>query len=121
LFSNIDIGVDVKYASYLARQDAEIARFRESEHVVLPPDLDYSQVVHLSIEGIYTSTIATFLFHTIIKIKTHAEKEKLERIRPATLGAAGRISGMTPSSLVALLRFAQHRSNRAARNNVESD
>jgi len=80
------VEVDVKYQCYLEKQESEIAQFKQNEHIVLPHDLDYSKIVHLSNE----------------------EQEKLSKIRPTTLGAAGRISGITPSSLVALLKHARN-------------
>ena len=56
--------------------------------MALPTELDYARVAALSNEV----------------------REKLQRIRPATLGAAGRIPGMTPAALVALLRHVRRRS-----------
>jgi tRNA U34 5-carboxymethylaminomethyl modifying enzyme MnmG/GidA len=74
-----------KYHAYLYRQARDIERFRENESAELPRDLDYSKLALLSTE----------------------EKEKLNRVRPATLGAASRISGITAASLVSLLKFAR--------------
>jgi len=84
-----DIGaqleIDALYASYIARQDADIRAYRRDEALRLPQDLDYRTVGSLSAEVC----------------------EKLESARPATLGAASRISGVTPAALVALLRHVQ--------------
>jgi len=74
--------IDSRYAGYLDRQEAEIHAFRRDEELILPPDLDYSTVGSLSTE---------------IRLKLNAA-------RPANLGAASRISGVTPAALVALLR-----------------
>ena len=74
--------VDALYANYIARQDADIRAYRRDEALRLPEDLDYRAVGSLSTEA----------------------REKLETARPATLGAAARISGITPAALVALLR-----------------
>ncbi|OFW87206.1 MAG: hypothetical protein A3B66_05165 [Alphaproteobacteria bacterium RIFCSPHIGHO2_02_FULL_46_13] len=61
----------------------DIAAFRRDESLVLPVDLDYSEVGSLSTEI----------------------RQKLSEARPATLGAASRISGVTPAAITALLRF----------------
>jgi tRNA uridine 5-carboxymethylaminomethyl modification enzyme len=75
------IEVDALYSGYIQRQAADVAAFRKDEDLRLPSDLDYAAVGGLS----------------------HELREKLERIRPATLGQASRIEGMTPSALTALL------------------
>jgi len=66
-----------KYAGYLARQEALVARTREAEERPLPADLDYTQVSGLSKEI----------------------QEKLHQVRPLNFGQAGRISGVTPAAL----------------------
>ncbi|HEX2761427.1 MAG TPA: tRNA uridine-5-carboxymethylaminomethyl(34) synthesis enzyme MnmG [Rhizomicrobium sp.] len=73
--------VDAQYAGYLDRQDADIVAFRRDEGRALPAGLDYGAVVGLSNEV----------------------RQKLERIRPATLGQAARIEGMTPAALTLIL------------------
>jgi len=75
--------VDATYAGYLDRQDADIRAFRKEEGMVLAADLDYAAMAGLSAEL----------------------RLKLSNARPATLRAAGRIPGMTPAALVALLRY----------------
>jgi tRNA uridine 5-carboxymethylaminomethyl modification enzyme len=74
--------IEARYRGYLERQEADIRAFRRDEELMLSPDLDYDAVGSLSAEV----------------------RQKLKAVRPATLGAAGRISGMTPAALVALLR-----------------
>jgi tRNA uridine 5-carboxymethylaminomethyl modification enzyme len=69
------------YAGYIQRQEAEIARHRAQEETVIPADLDYARVRGLS----------------------HEVREKLARHRPATLGQAARISGVTPAAVSLLL------------------
>ncbi|HXE27991.1 MAG TPA: tRNA uridine-5-carboxymethylaminomethyl(34) synthesis enzyme MnmG [Stellaceae bacterium] len=76
------LDIDGRYAGYLDRQEAEIHAFRRDEELILPPDLDYATVGSLSTEI----------------------RQKLAAARPASLGAASRISGVTPAALVALLR-----------------
>ncbi len=75
--------IDAKYAGYMGRQNEDIQAFRKNENFVLPSDLDVDSIGGLSTEI----------------------REKMRKIRPVTLGAAGRISGMTPAALVTLLRY----------------
>ena len=79
--------IDARYAGYLERQERDIASFRRDEALLLPPDLDYAAVGSLSREIC----------------------DKLALARPSTLGAAARISGVTPAALVALLKHVKHR------------
>jgi tRNA uridine 5-carboxymethylaminomethyl modification enzyme len=81
------LAIDAKYEGYLGRQRQDIAAYRRDEALELPPDLDYADVGSLSNE---------------IRQKLHAH-------RPATLGQAARISGVTPAALISLLRFVQRR------------
>ena len=73
--------IDAQYAGYLDRQAADILAFRRDESRALPSDLDYGRVVGLSNEV----------------------RQKLEAIRPATLGQAGRIEGVTSAALTLVL------------------
>ncbi len=82
------IEIESLYDAYLARQEADVAAFRRDEALTLPADLDYSAIGGLSNEA----------------------REKLDAARPATLGAAGRISGVTPAALTALLGHVRRRS-----------
>ena len=75
------IAVEAKYAGYLARQDAEIARLERHEQTELPPDLDYRAVPGLSSEV----------------------RQRLVEVRPHTLGQAARIPGLTPVAVSLLL------------------
>ena len=82
------------YAGYLERQAADVAAFRKDENLRLPADLDYRAIGSLSNEV----------------------RLKLESVRPESLGAAARISGMTPAALTTLLSYVkQGRSRRDAR------
>ena len=75
--------VDSAYRSYLERQDVDVASFRRDENVELVQDLDYRNVPGLS----------------------HEMADRLAAARPLTLGAAGRIPGITPAALIALLPY----------------
>nr|MCU0922638.1 tRNA uridine-5-carboxymethylaminomethyl(34) synthesis enzyme MnmG [Burkholderiaceae bacterium] len=70
-----------KYAGYIDKQSEDVARAQHLEHLPLPPDLDYGQVTALSFEV----------------------RQTLARHRPATLGLASRISGVTPAAISLLL------------------
>ncbi len=76
------VEIDALYSGYMARHEADIAAFRKDEALKLPADLDYKAIGSLSNEV----------------------RQKLEQARPATLGAAARIPGVTPAAVVALLR-----------------
>jgi tRNA uridine 5-carboxymethylaminomethyl modification enzyme len=73
--------VDARYASYVERQDADVLAFRKEEGVRIPADFDYARVASLSAEV----------------------RQKLERLRPASLAQASRMEGMTPAALMLLL------------------
>lgn len=79
------VEIEGRYQGYLARQEADIRAFRKDEALALPADLDYSRVGGLSSEI----------------------QQLLTKARPATLGAAGRLPGVTPAAVLALLRFVQ--------------
>jgi tRNA uridine 5-carboxymethylaminomethyl modification enzyme len=75
------VEIATKYAGYINKQREEVERAANYEHLVLPADLDYGQVTALS----------------------HEVRQKLSRHRPATLGQAARISGVTPAAISLLL------------------
>jgi tRNA uridine 5-carboxymethylaminomethyl modification enzyme len=74
------VEIAAKYAGYIQRQHAEIDRVRGLEQAMLPEDLDFDAVEGLSTEA----------------------SEKLSRVRPRSLGQAGRISGLTRAAVTAL-------------------
>lgn len=76
------VEIAAKYSGYIERQRDEIARHASLEHMALPEDMDYMAIQALSIEV----------------------RQKLQQQRPATLGQASRISGVTPAA-VSLLRI----------------
>ncbi|KAG7085538.1 hypothetical protein E1B28_003096 [Marasmius oreades] len=79
------IDVDGRYNSQLFRQEADLKDFMEDESLELDPQMDYHTVEGLSSEV----------------------KERLFKVRPTTMGAAKRMDGMTPTSVVSLLRYAK--------------
>jgi tRNA uridine 5-carboxymethylaminomethyl modification enzyme len=82
-----ELADDGRYAPYVARQEAEVARMRADDAVDLSRIADYARVGGLSNEMI----------------------ERLEQSRPATLAAASRVRGITPAALAAILVHAQRR------------
>lgn len=83
---------DIRYEAYLPRQGAENRRARESEHAPIPPDFDVRSVKGLSAEA----------------------AEVLSRMRPATLGQASRLAGMSPAD-VSVLEVTLRRRGKAQR------
>jgi tRNA uridine 5-carboxymethylaminomethyl modification enzyme len=75
--------LEAKYAGYIDRQAAEVERFQKLETRRIPDTFDYAAVPQLR----------------------HEAREKLSRVRPASVGQAGRISGITPADLAMLLLY----------------
>jgi tRNA uridine 5-carboxymethylaminomethyl modification enzyme len=75
------VETSIKYAGYIDKQTEEVERAAQYEQLALPMDLDYSEVAALS----------------------HEVRQKLNRFRPATLGQASRIAGVTPAAISLLL------------------
>jgi tRNA uridine 5-carboxymethylaminomethyl modification enzyme len=72
--------IDLRYEGYITRQHAAVEKLRAQEERVIPADLDYEQV-----RGLRAET-----------------RQKFGKVRPATLGQAGRISGITPADIAYL-------------------
>lgn len=81
---------EAQYAGYLGRQDADIRSFRRDEGLSLPLDIDYTQVAGLSKEA----------------------TQKLSHTRPATIGQAGRVDGVTPAALTCLMIHVKQQAKR---------
>ncbi len=77
------VEIQVKYDGYIKKQQAQVERFRRLEDKKIPGDLDYQMVRGLSLEA----------------------REKLEAIRPASIGQAGRIAAVTPADVSVLLIY----------------
>ena len=78
--------IDAQYSGYLDRQESDIRAFRKDEGLSLPADLDYAAIPGLSNEV----------------------RLKLGRARPATLGQAARVDGVTPAAITTLLIYVKH-------------
>ena len=82
-----EIAEDAHYAPYIARQDAELRSLAANEAILLDPALDYAAIGGLSREMV----------------------ERLTKARPETLGQAGRIDGVTPAALTAIMVHSRRR------------
>jgi tRNA uridine 5-carboxymethylaminomethyl modification enzyme len=74
------VETEIKYAGYIAQQDRQVSHLRSSERRTIPNAFSYTDIPGLSREV----------------------REKLERVRPETLGQAGRIPGVTPAAVAVL-------------------
>lgn len=79
----LTVETDIKYAGYANRQLAEVERLRKLEEKKLPPDIDYQSIRGLRLEA----------------------AQKLNQIKPLTLGQASRISGVNPADVSVLLIY----------------
>ncbi|HEY4613516.1 MAG TPA: tRNA uridine-5-carboxymethylaminomethyl(34) synthesis enzyme MnmG [Bacteroidota bacterium] len=77
------IEIELKYEGYIVRQQEQVERFERYESQQIPLDFDFAKVRALSAEG----------------------REKLARVRPASIGQASRISGVTPSDISVLMVY----------------
>ncbi|MEM1147722.1 MAG: tRNA uridine-5-carboxymethylaminomethyl(34) synthesis enzyme MnmG [Pseudomonadota bacterium] len=84
------VEIEAMYAGYIERQKEDVAVLRREDSLLLPSNLDYGAIGGLSNEV----------------------RGKLEQVRPATLGQAARIEGVTPGALTALLAFVRRRPDR---------
>jgi len=73
--------LDIKYAGYIKRQERQVDRFQRMENMRIPADLEYSRIIGLSTEAV----------------------EKLNKIKPLSMGQAGRISGVRSSDIAVLM------------------
>jgi tRNA uridine 5-carboxymethylaminomethyl modification enzyme len=86
------IEIEAKYSGYLERQREDILDFKKDENLKIPKNINYKNVGSLSNEII----------------------EKLSKIKPPTLGAASRVSGVTPPAVIAILRYIKKNKNKKA-------
>lgn len=93
------VEIAIKYAGYIERQEMEVQKFKTLENKSIPPEFDFSTVPSLRLEA----------------------RQKLSKIRPATIGQASRISGVSPADIgilmVSLKRFGNERNNSSFENN----
>jgi tRNA uridine 5-carboxymethylaminomethyl modification enzyme len=90
------IEIEVKYQGYLERQMREIEKFNKLEKETIPPDFDFDYCKGLKKEAL----------------------EKMKRLRPATVGQASRISGITPGDITVLLIYLKKSKDQLRQNPV---
>ena len=81
------VEISVKYEGYIQRQQKQVEDFERMEQRLLPPELDFHAIQGLRLEA----------------------REKLSEVRPANLGQASRISGVSPADVAALMIWLEHR------------
>lgn len=91
------VSIQIKYAGYIAKQEDQVAKAAKMENRRLPDDIDYASITGLRTEA----------------------KQKLESIRPATVGQAGRISGVNPADISVLLVALEHHRRSETHENVD--
>ena len=82
-----EVEIQIKYAGYLLRQEKQVEEFKKEEARLLPEDLDYQAIGGLRLEA----------------------RQKLQEIRPLSIGQAGRISGVSPADIAVLLIYLEQR------------
>jgi tRNA uridine 5-carboxymethylaminomethyl modification enzyme len=79
----LQVEIEIKYEGYIKRQKSEINKFKSLEKIKIPPDINYNKIHGLSNEL----------------------KDKLNEIRPVSMGQASRIDGMTPAAISVIMIF----------------
>ena len=82
-----EVEIQLKYAGYIARQEKQVEEFQKAERRPLPPDIDYEAIQGLRLEA----------------------RQKLQAIRPLSVGQASRISGVSPADVAVLLIYLEQR------------
>ena len=84
------VNIEIKYAGYIRRQMSQVEQFRKMEKRKLPLDFDYSEVPSLRIEAV----------------------QKLNQVKPASMGQASRISGVSPADISVLMIYMERKRGR---------
>ena len=77
------LNINIKYEGYIKRQERQVEQFKKLENKKIPEDLDYEKIKSLRIEA----------------------KQKLNAMRPISIGQASRISGVSPADISVLLVY----------------
>ncbi|MFW6262985.1 MAG: tRNA uridine-5-carboxymethylaminomethyl(34) synthesis enzyme MnmG, partial [Thermotogota bacterium] len=81
------VDIEIQYEGYIERSFREIKQFEEMENFLIPSDVDYGTIENLATEA----------------------KQKLERIKPSSVGQASRIPGINPADIANIIFFLRHR------------
>ncbi len=84
------VEIQLKYESYIEKEEKSVQRFEKNDFVKIPSDFDYNQIAAISAES----------------------REKLQKYRPQNLGQASRISGISPSDITILLMYLEKKQSR---------
>ena len=88
------VEIGMKYEGYLRRQEKQVEEFQKEESRLLPPEIDYAHIEGLRVEA----------------------RQKLNEIRPLSVGQASRISGVSPADMGALMIYLEKRGSKNERN-----
>ena len=80
-----EVEIQIKYEGYIKMQEEQVRRFKKLEEKLIPKDICYSEIKGIRIEA----------------------KQKLEKLRPRSIGQASRISGVSPADISVLLIYLQ--------------
>ena len=78
-----EVGIQIKYDGYIKIEEQEVERFKKLEEKLLPKDIDYEEIKGLRIEA----------------------RQKLNKVKPESIGQASRISGVSPADISVLLIY----------------
>lgn len=78
-----EVEIQIKYAGYIKKQAAQVNKFEKMENMKIPPDIDYGKIRGLAVEAM----------------------QKLDKVRPVSIGQASRISGVNPADISVLLIY----------------
>jgi tRNA uridine 5-carboxymethylaminomethyl modification enzyme len=95
----LQVEIAIKYAGYIDRQELEVVKLKKLEDKIIPMAFDYSTVPSLG----------------------HEARQKLSQIRPATIGQAGRISGVSPADISILLVMLKRWGSANSQNDLVAD
>ena len=84
-----EVEIQIKYEGYIKMQEAQVEKFKKLETKLLPEELDYEQIMGLSLEA----------------------RQKLNKFKPRSIGQASRISGVSPADISVLLIYLQVNKN----------
>ncbi|GFI61366.1 tRNA uridine 5-carboxymethylaminomethyl modification enzyme MnmG [Clostridiales bacterium] len=84
-----EVNIKIKYEGYIKQQLNQVSQFKKLENKLLPEDIDYSEIKNLRLEAI----------------------QKLNNIRPASIGQASRITGVSPADITVLLIYMEQHKN----------
>ena len=82
-----EVEIQIKYEGYIKMQEAQVEKFKKLETKILPNDVDYETINGISLEG----------------------RQKLNKLKPRSIGQASRISGVSPADISVLLVYLQQK------------